>query len=131
VTLVDTSVWIDLFRGGGSPEAEWLEHALSSDEDLCTCGIILTEVLQGIRSARQYRQVKRLFGAMLYLPTPKQAHIRAADIYRAAWSKGKTIRNTVDCIIAGCALVNRVPLLHQDRDFRTIAAVSPLTLVEV
>jgi len=48
VTLVDTSVWIDFFTGRDLPHVSKLEHLILNDEDLALCGIILTEILQGI-----------------------------------------------------------------------------------
>ena len=126
--LVDTSVWIDYFRGNETPETDRLVDALSRDEDLCICGLILTEILQGIPSPKQYRQVKRLLKPLIYLPVSREAHILAADIYRAARAEGKTIRNSVDCIIAACAVTHNVPLLQSDRDFLAIEAVSKLRI---
>ncbi len=131
MTLVDTSVWIDHLRGEASPEAERLASALEDNEDICICGLIWTEILQGIRSDRQYRQVKRLLGNLIYLPLDRAGHTLAADIHRRARRDGKTIRNTADCLVAACALTHGVPLLQKDRDFDTIAAVSALKLAPV
>ncbi len=129
--LVDTSVWIDYFRGVDSPEARRLASDIAGDEDVCICGMILTEILQGIKSESQYGTVKRSLEALLYLPISRDAYHLAADIYRAARKRGKTIRNTVDCIIAACAITNNVRLLQKDRDYLTIASVSKLKLVSV
>ncbi len=127
--LVDTSVWIDHFRGETSPEAHRLARAPEDNEDICICGLIWTEILQGIRSDRQYRQVRRSLGSLVYLPLDRSGYTLAADIYRRARREGKTIRNTADCVIAACAITHGVPLLQNDRDFETIATVSELRLV--
>ena len=129
--LVDTSVWIDYFRGVNSPEARWLSSAIADDAALCICGVVLTEILQGIKSDSQYRTVKQSLEAMLYLPISRDAYCLAADIYRAARKRGKTIRNTVDCIIAACAITNNVRLIQKDKDYLAIASVSKLKLVSV
>ena len=131
IMLVDTSVWIDYFRGKDSAEVNRLSSALSEDEDLCICGLVLTEILQGIRSATQYRRVRRMLNPLIYLPMSKQDHVAAADIYRTARAGGRTIRNSLDCLIAACAISHGVPLLQNDRDFQTIAAVSKLRFVSV
>ena len=128
--FVDTSVWIDFVRGVDSTEAAFLESSISRDEDLCICGVILTELYQGIRSEHQYQYVKRLLAPLLYLPMPKIVYEQAAEIYRTARKQGKTIRNTIDCIIAACAIMHKVPLLQKDRDFLTIKSVSGLNLVK-
>lgn len=129
--LVDTSVWIDHFHGAGSPEARRLALAIAENEDLCLCGLILTEVLQGIRSDRQNREVRRLFSHLIYLPMDRPVYEAAAGIYREARSRGRTLRNAVDCIIAACAIAHDVPLLHRDRDFNSIAGVSDLKVLAV
>jgi len=129
MTLVDTSVWIDFFRGVDSLEATWLTTVIADNEDLCTCGPILAEILQGIVPDRECRRIKRFLSPFIYLPTLRDTYYLAADIYRAARARGKTIRNTVDCIIAACAIENNAPLLQRDRDFLPIADVSRLKLV--
>ncbi|MFQ5742591.1 MAG: PIN domain-containing protein [Acidobacteriota bacterium] len=128
MTLVDTSVWVDHFRGRHSPAAAYLSELIEEEEDICTCGIILTEVLQGIRANAQYRRTRRLFLHLVYLPARQSAHLLAAHIYRSARKRGVTIRRSVNCIIAACAIEARVPLLHRDRDFDEIARMSKLNV---
>jgi hypothetical protein len=43
--LVDTTVWIDFFAGRSTSEVCELERLLMQGESVCTCGVILTEVL--------------------------------------------------------------------------------------
>jgi predicted nucleic acid-binding protein len=66
---VDASVWIDHFKNMHTPEAVLLQQLLDRNEDLCTCGIILTEVFQGIRDDAQYQKTRRYFNSLIYLPT--------------------------------------------------------------
>ena len=129
--LVDTSVWVEGLRRGDSPEANWIRAAVRDKQTLCICGVIVTEVLQGVRHARDYAETKAQMEHLVYLLTPREAYILAADIYRAARARGRTIRNTVDCIIAACAIVNDVPLAQRDRDFHIIADLSDLRLVDL
>jgi len=124
--LVDTSVWIDYFRGRDSREAMQLVAALEADENICICGPILMEIRQGIASDRDARNIERRMSPLMYLPTLRKTYRRAADIYRAARVCGKTIRNSVDCLIAACAIENHAMLLHRDRDYTIIAEVSEL-----
>jgi hypothetical protein len=127
--LVDTSVWIDFFRNVESWEAARLDTALATYDDLAICGPIIMEIRQGVASDKAAREIERLFSPLVYLPTPRKTYCRAADIYRSARRKGKTIRNAMDCLIAACAIDSRVQLLHRDRDFLTIAGISNLDLV--
>jgi len=129
VTMVDTSVWVDHFRGTPTPEVAWLEDAIADDADLCVCGTVLTEILQGVRSDAEVATVQQAMDELIYLETSRDDHVNAAAIYRAARKKGKTVRNAVDCVIAACAIAHDVPLLQSDRDFEIIASVSKLRLI--
>ena len=124
--LVDTSVWIDYFRGRESAEVATLERILQQEEDLCISGIILTEILQGVSSETEYRRVRSALDPLIFLNMPLEAYHLAAEIYRNAKSRGRIIRNTIDCLIAACAIVHHAPLLHCDKDYETISKVSRL-----
>ena len=126
--LIDTSVWIDHFQDSATNEVIALREFISRDEDLCICGPILTEVLQGIRHDIEYLRTRRYFEPLIYLPLERKAYLKAAEIYRTIRKKGKTVRNTVDCLIAACAITHSVTLLHKDADFTTIAEHSVLKL---
>ena len=117
MVLIDTTVWIDFFAGRQLPHVAALEHLIKSREDISICGIILTEVLQGIRDNSEFRRTKELFKSMIFLPMPYSVFLSAAEIYRTLRRKGITIRNSIDCMIASVALENDTLLLHNDKDF--------------
>jgi len=117
MVLVDTTVWIDFFRGRSTPEVRELERLLKVGEDVCTCGVILTEVLQGIREDVDYRRTLARFDAFLFLAMNHQTFLAAADLYRSLRRRGVTIRKPVDCMIAAVSIEHDVALLHHDRDF--------------
>jgi predicted nucleic acid-binding protein len=50
----------------------------------------------------------------------------AISLYRAARRAGYTVRSGVDCLIAACALRNRLTVLHHDRDYDILTRVSAL-----
>jgi len=133
VILVDTSVWVEYLRDRDreSPAADWLDRAILRGETPCVCGVVLTEVLQGVRGQAEHRKVTRTLDHLPYIPTSREVHVLAAQIYRAARARGRTIRNTVDCIIAACAIANGVALAQRDRDFQIIADLSDLRLVDL
>jgi len=120
MTIVDTTVWIDFFRNKPTPQTEMLQHMLNAGEDICICGVILTEVLQGIRDDTDYAKVSSHFEAFLFLPMHNRTFTAAAQLYRTLRRKGITIRNAVDCMIASVAIEHDIPLLHNDRDFHPI-----------
>jgi hypothetical protein len=131
VILVDTTVWVDLFAGISSPHAELLEQSLAAGEDICTCGVIRTEVLQGIRADQEYRMTLARLDALLYLPIDRQTFIGAAELYRRLRHRGITIRKPVDCMIAAVAIHHDVMLLHNDRDFDPMEKHCGLKVVRV
>jgi hypothetical protein len=126
MTLVDTSVWIDFFAARGTAQAMILESMIQEREDLCLCGVVLTEVLQGIRDDRECARTESILSGLLYLPMNRATFLLAADIYRTLRSQGITIRNSVDCMIAAVCMQHRAQLLHRDRDFDWIAEVFDL-----
>jgi predicted nucleic acid-binding protein len=130
VTLVDTTVWIDFFRGKDTPESQLLQQMLNAGEDICICGVILTEVLQGIRDDTAYAAVVDRFDAFLFLPVHYRTFVAAAQLYRTLRGKGVTIRNVADCMIAAVAIDHGIPLLHHDRDFDPISEHCGLNVVK-
>ena len=128
--LVDTSVWIDLFRGVDAAHVAHPEALVRADDDVAICGINLTEVLQGIPDEPTHRRVARRLADLVLLPLDERTLLDAADIYRTLRAKGVTIRKTNDCIIAACAMQHECALLHNDRDFVQIARHLPLVTVD-
>ncbi len=122
--LVDTSVWVEIFRKNSllSPGA-----AFDFDE-VVTCLPVVQEVLQGFRQEDAYRRARE---AMLSLPMVESPMDRsvfehAADLYRLARRQGLTVRSSVDCLIASCAIRHDLTVLHRDRDFPVLSRVSAL-----
>lgn len=124
--LVDTSVWIDFFAARNTAQVAVLESSIDQRDDLCLCGVVLTEVLQGIRDDKQYKQTESVLSNLIYLPMDQSTFLLAANIYRTLRSRGITIRNSVDCMIAAVCIEHKADLLHNDRDFDHIADVSDL-----
>ena len=131
MVLVDTTVWIDFFAAKSTPEVVELERLLNEGEDICTCGIILTEVLQGIREDEDYQRTLSRFDAFLFLPMNRQAFVRAAELYRSLRRRGVTIRKPVDCMIASIAMEQDIALLHNDRDFDPIETHCGLKVIRI
>lgn len=119
--LVDTSVWIDFLKDVDSPHCRVLDRLIENAEDVSITEVVLTEVLQGIKDDRAFRMVKGyLLEFPIYRPKGVQTYLQAAQIHRDCRKKGKTVRKTVDCIIAAICLENDLTLLHKDREFDLI-----------
>ena len=130
MVLIDTTVWIDFFKNKHTPQVSVLELLLSEGEDVCTCGIVLAEVLQGVRDDRTYRKIKSDFNNLIYLPMNQSTFVKSADMYRNLRKKGITIRKSLDCMIAAVAIAHHVQLLHNDRDFDPIEKHYGLNVVK-
>ena len=130
MVLVDTTVWIDFFADRSEPPVAALQEFIQIEEDLCLCGIILAEVLQGIRSDEDYIKTKDYLADLILLPIGHATFVRAAEVYRSLRKKGVTIRKPVDCMIASVAIEHAIPLLHNDRDFDYIAKHSELRVCD-
>jgi hypothetical protein len=131
MVIVDTSVWVDFLRGKDTPEVSKLERFLSGGEDICVCGIILTEVLQGIRADSDYARTLSRFDSFLFLDMSRRTFVKAAQIYRTLRRRGITINKVVDCMIAAAAIEHNIALLHNDRDFDPIEESCGLKVVKV
>ncbi len=124
VYLVDTSVWIETFRR--TPRIRFRE--LADLDEIVLCLPILQEVLQGFRDERAFRIAQRALLALPIVEAPLETAVyeQAVDLYRLARRTGVTIRSSVDCLIAVCAIRNDLTLLHHDRDFDMLARITPL-----
>ena len=116
-TFVDSSVWIDYFRGTASPQTDHLD-ALLGREPVVVGDLVLAEVLQGFRSERDFNQALRLFGSLEVIEVAgRDAAVLAARNVRRLRELGATVRKTVDTLIATRCIEDGLPLLYTDRDF--------------
>ncbi len=124
MVLVDTSVWIEVFR---KQTRFRLESVVATDE-VVTCLPVLQEVLQGFRDERAFALARDAMLSFPVVESPLRTEVvlEAANLFRAARRARLTIRSGVDCLIAACAIRNGLTVLHQDRDFDVIARVSSL-----
>lgn len=115
--LVDSSVWIDYFRGTATPQAEKLDLLLGN-EPIATGDLILTEVLQGFVSDRDFNQARKLMTSLVIVDLAGQAMaIQAAKNFRVLRALGITVRKAIDTVIATRCIESGLPLLYSDRDF--------------
>ena len=124
MVLVDTSVWIAVFRQGSHLALE----AVVDFDEVVTCPPVVQEVLQGFQDPRAFTRASEAMYALPIVdsPMPQAAFDRAVDLYRAARRAGLTVRSGVDCLIAACAVRHHLEILHDDRDYDTLKRVSTL-----
>ena len=124
MVLVDTSVWIAVFRRNKPID---LEQYVDFDE-VVTCLPVIQEVLQGFRRQTDFLIARESMMALPTVEAPlhREVFLQAAELYRTARRQGITVRSSVDCLIAACELRNSLKVLHMDRDFRLLAKIAPL-----
>ena len=124
MTLVDTSVWVDVFRRVRPLDLD----SLIDFGEVVTCLPVIQEVLQGFRDERAFRTARDAMVALPCVESPVRESLilEAVDLYRSARRAGVTIRSSADCLIAACAIRHDLEVLHRDRDFAAIAQVAPL-----
>lgn len=122
--LVDTSVWIEVFRRGTTFRLE----SVADLEEVVTCLPVIQEVLQGFRDERAFQVARESLYALPIVESPLKRAVfdEAIELYRRSRQAGLTPRSSVDCLIAACALRHGLTLLHRDRDFSDLARISSL-----
>ncbi len=121
--IVDTTVWIDFFRGAKTEQADLLEVVVRRG-DAALGDLIVSEVLQGVDSVKGFRSLKRHFSNFRVYPMiGRRNAIQSAVNYRKLRHKGFTVRKIVDCWIATFCIECGFPLLHNDRTQAVAIAV--------
>jgi hypothetical protein len=124
VILIDTSVWIEVFRARRPLDLQ----ATVDLDDVVTCLPIVQEILQGFREENAYRRARdaMLSFPMVESPLGSDVFLEAVGLYRAARRGGRTVRSSVDCLIAACAIRHDLEVVHRDRDFAVLSQISAL-----
>jgi predicted nucleic acid-binding protein len=121
--LVDTSVWVELFRKGSL-------HQLQTSQLpwIVTCPPIVQELLQGLPLDVRGEQIEKQVLSLTVVDNevPIDRYVEAAELYRLGRKLGKTIRSSIDCLIAAIALKHDLLVWHHDRDFKALATFSKL-----
>jgi predicted nucleic acid-binding protein len=129
--IVDTSVWsLALRRHAPSknPEAVLLTKLIGEGENIFLLGIILQEILQGVKVRSDFERLKEHFDAFPMLPVRREHYVKAAELRNYLSTKGIQT-STVDALIAASAISHECQLFTTDRDFHSIAKHSALKLL--
>jgi predicted nucleic acid-binding protein len=125
--LVDTSVWISYLQDGDSPAAALLDKLLGNPLAIGINHQIYLEILQGAKDKKTFDQLDSYFSGQRFHGFSEAAasYREAARIYFNCRRNGITIRSSIDCLIAQCALENDLILLHEDRDYLRMQTYLP------
>ena len=115
--LVDSSVWIDYFKGTITAQTEKLDSLLGH-EPLAIGDLILTEVLQGFADEQDFNEARKMLTSLTVVELGGQEiAIQAAKNFRTLRNLGVTVRKTTDTVIATRCIESGFDLLHNRRDF--------------
>jgi predicted nucleic acid-binding protein len=129
--IVDSSVWVDYFRGVPTPQSGILNRALGQRE-LGLGDLILCEVLQGYRIQQEFEHARIVLSTFpVFTIGGRDIAIKSAENYRFLRRLGITIRKTVDCLIATFVIERGHTLLHNDRDFEPFERYLGLDVVKL
>jgi len=128
--LIDSSVWIDYFNGNKTAQTDWLDAALG-ETPIVIGDLILTEVLQGFQSDKDFKIARDILLRIPFVPMGgRELALESAMNYRLLRKKGVTVRKTIDVMIGTFCIHYRLPLLHDDRDFDPMVKFLGLEVIE-
>lgn len=127
--LIDTSAWIEFFRPEGEAPYRLAVSQLIDDNEAALCGMILSELLKGARSDKEYGELEDRLSTLIYLETPEPLWKKAGRLASVLLRKGIQVPTT-DLVIAMIALENKMPILHKDRHFLTLTKHTDLKTIE-
>ena len=129
MVIVDATVWIDYLRGDKSSQMQWLGRQLTV-QPIGLTDLTLCEVLQGVRGESEFLMVREdLLRFHLFEAGGRDLAIAAAQNYRTLRERGRTVRKTIDCIIASFCLEEGHTLLHRDRDYNAFEELLGMKVV--
>ncbi len=123
--LVDTSVWIEIFRDKTGRVVKAFQKKIDS-ENYVISRFNQLELLQGVRDEKEWELLDDYLSTQYYLEVSDNTWREAARIYFELRRKGVTINSPIDCCIAQIAMEYGAILLHRDKDFERISRVRPL-----
>ena len=129
--VVDSSVWIDFFRGNATPAVQRFRQLMAQGvAQIIVPDLVLYEVLRGIRHEREFRQAKALMQALKSEPAVgENLALQAAEHYRLMCAAGYNVKSAVDILLGAFCLESGYTLLHQDRDFDSMHVMRGLRVL--
>lgn len=129
--LIDTSVWSEAFRRKNksvNSEGTFLFQIIKNEEEIFLTGIILQEILTGIKSQKIFDDINNHLRFFNFINPSNKDHILAAQLRNDLAKKGITVA-TIDVLIAQIAISHNLTLATFDSDFVKIAENSKLKIL--
>lgn len=128
MTLVDSSVWIDYFRGDKNLQTEYLDRLLEqSEEEVAVADLVVFEVLRGFADVRAQRKAQALLLSTTVVDIGGLDNaLRVASVYRQLRAQGRTVRSPIDILLASYCMTHGHVLLHRDADYESLKTLGDL-----
>lgn len=114
--LIDTCAWINFFKSQtgniGNQDAELIET-----NQAATTGVVIAELLQGVKQENESKRLQVLFRSIHYLQTEDSDWFNTGQLAQQLRTKGLTLPLT-DVLIAVIAQRHAIPVLSLDRHFQ-------------
>ena len=119
--LVDSSVLIDHLRAGRDPVTEF--RAFFEQGRLCTCGIVVCEVLRGIVKRLVYERMEEFFSLVETVPLDD---LLIRETCGLGWRLDRQgiVLPLADLLIAGAAMRAKATVVTTDPHFVSIPGLS-------
>lgn len=124
--LIDTSVWIDYFRGRAHQPVDYFIRIIKEEIPFGITSHIYQEILQGAASKKDFQVLVEYLDTQRFFhpKNPVLSYADAAKLYLNCREEGITIRSTIDCLVAQTAIEHNLILVHKDKDYLQIKKVN-------
>ncbi|RZD16006.1 MAG: PIN domain nuclease [Candidatus Acididesulfobacter guangdongensis] len=116
--LVDTSVWIDYFKGQSDYIATLID-AIITENNIYVPKVVIAELIQGCKSEKELSIIEDFLDAFFIIDSSENTWINAGNLSFLMKKRGKTV-NLIDCYIAVIANENDCKILTLDKHFNEI-----------
>lgn len=126
MVLIDSSVWIELFRKKGDLFTSIAVENVIEEMQACVCGIVKLEVLGGARD-NEKTTISNLFSLVPYIPQPETTWDETVRFQWQARKKGLNIPWS-DAVIASLAKKHGHRIYARDKHFNALADLGLIEL---
>ena len=128
--IIDSTVLIDVLRDRTGRAKRKLDGVLRDNPYFLT-RFTQFEVLRGAIDEGQWARLEAFLTGESYVEATAETWAAAARIQFDLKRKGRVVRSGIDCCIAQLAIERGMAIIHNDRDFETIASVRDLRQVRI